>query len=482
MSRLQLKSKASSFLITPHSLYFGSSEYTHIPLAYLTNCSYNGSLLSITYQEKKQGFFIKEGKAIQRKILAMAKSAKFTTEAAVRQLCEGMHFVIGSSMDSWSTNRSNRSNASNALYTREKKIIWTDRIFLLINNSKHNSRRVTKLLIKNIKRIIVGEYEENAYKVVVVAEERKISVYSSDFYKVRQFVAGLEYLCICSQESKYAGKPQSSAHLLFKKALRELKVFKERSCYCTYKELFGSLESFDEPIQYLTTGKEMDLKNNELSDTKKISNQLLSSVNPQSLLEESKGKLKRQLSVFSESESSLYSSSHSACGLLKQRQSPIMDAANTQSTIAKSKHLESCYGDLAEEIIETKRNVPHINATTEPYKAFTEHSFSVDRAAEVSEEINFETAKFKRPEFGSALACTEPAFEHHLGSCTESTCEESKDDSVARHLSLDGRAKLSRKIVHKQNVQLNALAAKCQLLKLTLKQQQVTQCIIIESV
>jgi len=416
MSSTQLKKGVDEidfFFITIHALYFGSNTYSYIPLTYLTNCSYNGSLLEIKYWNKRKEFMMKSVN-VQRTIIAAAKSAIMKTEENIKQLREGMYFVIDDITNTCNTNKG-----------RTKKMLWTDHTFLYISNSKCNTRNGIKIKISEIRRIIV---EYNAYKIVVVGDGIRILIYSSDFYKVRQFVVGLEYLCINSQESKYIAKPESSISLLFRKALYLFKVVRER---WTYKDLFTSIKASvtHKPIEV----RVKELYSSDFNDTKKIPSQLISSVHPQISMKESKIKLRRQLSIYSE-----HNEAQSVCESLK---------AKLPSTQASKNY----YGK-------------DIRSS----ETFIEHSFSADKSAEVSnikEEIEFETARFKRPINGSTSVHTEPAFKNCL--------EISEDDLVAKYNSLKEKANLSQEIIHKQNIQLKKLEEKCEIQKKKISQLKV---------
>ena len=244
MSRIQLFHKSTQqlkfFCLSSQSLYFGSTHYTVLPLSYVSNCSYKGNSLSLNFLHGMEEFTIKDrglGTKILNSINSSARASKQTIEQAIKQLCGGIYFVICLSVDTWSTNRSKQSSFSSPLNIKENKIIWTDRCSLFISNSKCNIRKASKLMLNEIQRIIVKECYES-YKISIYSKKLKeecISFYSSDFFKIREFVVGLEYLCLSSLHSSYIGKPQSSICLLFKKAIYSLKIAKEEGNYMNYK-------------------------------------------------------------------------------------------------------------------------------------------------------------------------------------------------------------------------------------------------------
>jgi hypothetical protein len=411
---------------------------------------------------------IKLAGRIQSHVVRAKKEGKKSVEEMIKQLRTGVYFVAYEVQDEECSNKSKRSVST--LNGRQNKMLWTDRLYLYINYSK--TKNMHKVPLSTIKKVILEELSESSgYKVIITVEDENcISFYSNDFFKAHKVVIALEYLCINSDSSHYIGRPQSGIGLLFKKTLSALKAIKE-SNYCTYKRLFLNIrENYKKAVELEVISEEC----NDLNDTKELASQV-STINPQELVKENKGKLKRQLSIYKEQES--YSEnkrnrSYSALGLFQAKLSPIKTSIRMKKSMSriitpKTKFVESCCGDYVEDIVETKGNVnesSYIKVVDESSKLFTDHSFSIERCTEIplplvrensnEQEGPMETARFIRPQYVSTSSRTEPEFGHTL---------KTNESILSKYETLKERTKEYKTIIQEQNVKLERLVGKYEL-------------------
>lgn len=164
-------------------------------------------------------------------------------------------------------------------------------------------------------------------------------------------MVGLESLCVTAGKAgNYVGKPRSHIGLLMHRAMYAIKASKEVGQFISFRDLFVSvLKPLSQSQAHTETKESENVKEeetteivNDFNDTKRLANQLLSTKNPQELMREKRGRLMRQLSVYShveEEESDCACSEggdraalRSTGGLFRARLSPIRTPSSQQST------------------------------------------------------------------------------------------------------------------------------------------------------
>ena len=109
-------------------------------------------------------------------------------------------------------------------------------------------------------------------------------------------------MCCSCKQCNILGKPHTRIGLLFTKAICFLKRTIEKE-NIKYKELFKRIKEL-KPIEITSENVSDDEASppciiNDFNDTKKLTNQLISTMNPQELVKAKRGKLLRQLSIYS---------------------------------------------------------------------------------------------------------------------------------------------------------------------------------------
>lgn len=454
--------QVESFRLTHQALYNGTFKYSSYPLFFIAKCSYDGVSLRITGPKFNEEFLVKDAKLaarIQNHITKAKKEGKRLVEEMVKQLRSGIYFIAYEAQDEECSTRS-----TNTFSGKQSKIVWTDCSYLYISTSKASIKNMFKISLDAIRKVVLEEFDESsAYKITILLKEgHSISLYSNDFFKAREVITVLEYLSV---RSHYVGRPQTGIGLVFRKALHILKAAKEVND-CSYKDLFLELKSaYKEPTELEIISEEC----NDLNDTKELPSQISSSVNPQDLVKDCKGKLKRQLSIYPERESfseDQRNRSCSALGLFQAKLSPIKNLTRMKKSMSriitpKTKFVESCSGDYIDDTIEAKNahNDSYIKVIDDS-KLFPDHSFSMDRCIEAplpllkqssEHEAPMETARFTRQQF-AGTGRTEPEFGHAL--------RVGEAEAVGKCAQLRERAKQYKAVIQEQNVKLERLVGK----------------------
>ena len=508
------------FCLTSQALYIGSPSYTSYPLCSILACSYSASTLSVRTVKGIEEFDLEDSEAASQ-IQHYISDAKYDIDreldGTIKLLQEGIYFVACIFVDAWNTSRSRQGSLGSwgTFNGREKRILWIDSTNLYVGSSK-SVRKACKIALDSIKRIVLEECcESGSYKMTVFIKEgvkgtESISLYSSDFFKIRECVLGLERLCF-TEKSSYIGKPQSRTEMVFRKAMYMLKLCKEENNCRTFTEFFHKLQC--RPVE-LDPEEIMDCENiSEFNDTKKLSGQLLvSNVNPQSLVQEKKNRLRRQLSTYSyKSDNDQVPSEtetadlRSTSGLFKAILSPIKMPVSVQvlrgSTLGENmppqrsevKILDSCCSDSVDCANIKKTGVinesSYIRAIEESSKAFTaDHSFAAEKGGEATapglseaetliepesgKDVPFETARFQKPPaIGNGSSRTEREFEHSLKNTVKNLMlEESKgstlescSEAIEKYAELLAKSRQSKDVMQSQNGQIGTLINKCEI-------------------
>ena len=255
------------FCFTSQSLYIGVTKYTAWSLIHLIECSSDTSTLKILGRSIKEEYSEADTHLINQILLAKKMEAQKTDEA-IEQLREGVYFLSFSCTNIWNTNQT-KENTLQPLTNynhKQTKHIHTDNSYLYVRNHK---RIECKILLKEIKRVVVEDCNKNGlYRIIVFyknVKEMQVLLYSSDFFKVREFVVALEGLILTTKGNCYMGKAQSRIWLLLKRALYLLKQTKGR--HNTFKGLFQKLKAKTIANEFGDTHKiniQKDIRNQSL--------------------------------------------------------------------------------------------------------------------------------------------------------------------------------------------------------------------------
>lgn len=185
-----------SFCLTSQTLYVGDTNYVCIPLLPSTLCSYRDSVLTFSSGTASEKFDV-EDKELAGQILAHTQqcqdASKKVCDRSAKQLEQGLHFVSCIFVDAWNTSRSKRTSlgAWSTLNGKERRMLWTDPTHenVYIGNNKANAKRARKVPVREIRRVVLEPgIDAGSYRMAILTqncEERCISLYSSDFFKVR---------------------------------------------------------------------------------------------------------------------------------------------------------------------------------------------------------------------------------------------------------------------------------------------------------
>ncbi len=118
---------------------------------------------------------------------------------------------------------------------------------------------------------------------------------------MRQFIVGLESLCLDRAETSLVAKPHTLVGICFAKLRSELRSCRKRNSCATYPELFRLLAKRRATGCENISEDELAVPNpaNEMNDTKRLPGQLILMKNPQELAKEKRCELIGKLSIFS---------------------------------------------------------------------------------------------------------------------------------------------------------------------------------------
>jgi len=493
-----------SFRVSPQNLYIGSPSFYSVPLVSILQITYKSLILTVHQQNSSQNeeFEISDpeiASKIQKIVRENQLELKKSLENIKKQLAEGLYFVSCTFVDAWNTNRSPRTSLGSSTWStlngKEKKIIWIDEKYLFVGKSKSNLRKTLKICLCEITRIMLEECNETGnYKMIIFSQSQNsqnmITLYSSDFGKIRECVIGLEQICKNTENSKYDKniKAQTRIGILFIKTIKLLKEYKKETESINFADFFNKLKDKPEEIEDLVLPSELsepdELTPSDFNDTKKLTNLLNSTTNPQNLVKETKSKIARQLSIYtntyvshSENQSEISESPNmrSTSGLFRARLSPIKmpiqievsDKNENGEERKENKVFDSCCSDAMDLL---KKPI----LAAENSKVFTvEHSFSIEKPSNLTEEpgkitnedIPFETARFKKTPPLEKLYSqqkTEREFEYSIKN-TKHLEENNNFELLQKYNKLKEKSHRNKEIIQSQSVEIGKMQAKCEM-------------------
>jgi hypothetical protein len=228
------------FCFTSQSLYIGVTKYTAWSLIHLTECSPDNTTLKILGRNVEE--YSEADAHLINQILLAKNVEEDKLDEAIEQLKSGVYFFSFICTNTWNTNQT-KENILQPIINynyKQTKHIHIDNSHLHV---KDNKRKGYKILFKDIQRVVVEDCNKNGLNRIIIfyksVKGMHISLYSSDFFKVRQFVTALEKLILTTKDNCYIGKVQSKIWLLFKKVANLLKQAKGKY---TFKEMFKKVK------------------------------------------------------------------------------------------------------------------------------------------------------------------------------------------------------------------------------------------------